>query len=288
MPGKEVEPTVLPLKQSQNAKLKEVEDKGYIHPLQSANVLFKFIDKIDYLKEALKYKAIMPRYYEEMLSYIQIKYEKIVFPMSCFCDIPLNKLVPHMQNYGDYGIGLNKQWGIGRGIQPIQYINPSSSLISDYKVAFSKSCETSGKDKTIVSDYSNYLLTNLLFMKPIEGPMLKDNEYIEMNFHDEREWRFVPDMNNINTELPLLIPQKHIDRYLNLNAYKTYSDAIKKCPDSWLKFQYNDVKYLIVKTDAERKDFIRFIKSKDIKARVIEKDILISKILVFDELKEDW
>lgn len=264
-------------------KIKTVP-KIHIPSIQSANVLFKFFTKIDYLKNAIKYKAIIPRYYEEMIDYIKLKnLEKIAFPMCCFCDIHLNKLVPHMNFYGPYGIGLNKSWGINHGIQPIQYINPSSSLMNDYRIVFSKSFETSNEERVDVSDYSNYLLTNLLFMKPLEGKMFRNGRYENRNFHDEKEWRYVPDVNKIKTDLPLIIPQKH----MNPKAYSAYSDGVMKCDDLWLKFEYSNVKYLIVKDSNTRLELIEFIQNQ-IELSNEERVVLISKILVFNELKGDW
>lgn len=273
--GKPVKPTVISIEPNAELEMKQ----GYVAPLQSANVLFKFIKKIDYLKDALRNKAIIPRYNEENISYINIKYKKIAFPMICFCDIQLNRLAPHMKNYGSCGIGLNKEWGISKGIQPIQYINSSSSLISDFRVVISKAFEAmdkaSDKDKKIIMDYANYLITNLLFMKPLV--------YQKINFHDEREWRFIPDVTNSKNGLPSLVPQK----YLNLKAYTSYSDGISKCKNLWLKFKYENIKYLIVKDNTDRIELIKFIES-EITAIETEKLILISKILVFNDLKEDW
>jgi hypothetical protein len=257
---------------------------GYKPSIQSANALFRFITNIDYLKDSIRYKAIIPRYNEEMIDYLELeKHKKIAFPMACFCDIHLNKLVPHMKFYGQYGIGLNKLWGISQGIQPIQYVNPKSTLVNDYKIVFEKSLNASEEDKKIISDHSNYLSTQLLFMKPLAGQMFRNGKYEYMNFHDEKEWRFIPYINNATTELPLLIPPNH----LNPKAYASYSEGIIKCQDLWLKFEYENIKYLIVEKENDRKELIEFIKNQ-LGMSKQEKDIMISKMLVFNELKEDW
>lgn len=268
---------------SKSTKTNESE-KGYIPSEQSANALFKFMTKLDYLKDVIKYKAIIPRYYEEMIDYLEIEdLKKIAFPMSCFCDIHLNKLVPHMSFYGAHGIGLNKGWGINQGIQPIHYINKYSGLISDYKFVFSRLFKFKEQNRKIIEDYSNYLLTNLLFMKPMEGYMFRNNNYVKRNFHDEREWRYIPSVNTVETELPQIIPKEQMIP----KAYSAYSDGILQCDDLWLKFEYDNIKYLVVKNINDRKELIRFI-YEDINANDEEKFILISKILVFNELKEDW
>lgn len=266
-------------------KKTEVEDAAHRHmsSIQSANVLFKFFDDITYLKDVIKHSAIFPRYCEEITDYMRIEnIESISFLMSCFCDIPLSKLSTHMEFYGKYGIGLDKEWGIEKGIQPIQYINSNSELIKSFKDVLLKSFEKDEKERQAVSEYNNYILTNLLFMKPLEGIMFRNGENVKRNFHDEREWRYVPDVNNCDTELPLIIEKEYdIDQ-----SRKMYSNGVMECEDLWLKFKYNNVKYLIVKNYKERNELIKFIKNNTAESEN-EKFILSSKILVFDELKED-
>lgn len=241
------------------------------------------MNKLDYLKEILLKKAILPRYYEENIDYLNIPYDKIAFPMSCFCDIHLNRLNYHVQKYGSYGIGLNKKWGIQQGIQPIHYINADSGLSKDYKEAFKRALENDFKDKDAVKYFKNYILHHLLYMKPLDGEMpIGKNETEERNFHDEKEWRFIPDFNKVETELPpIVIPPK-----INYSSLNNYSDGISLKPELWLHFKLDNIKYIILKSEQDRRELIRFIIEKDI-CSVEEKYILVSKILVLDELGED-
>lgn len=262
------------------------EKQMFFRSEQSANVLFNFMSQLDYLKNKLKDKALIPRYYEERIDYLEIEgMRSIAFPMVCFCDIHLNRLVPHMKNYGRYGIGLNKTWGIQNGIQPIHYINTASVLRSDFSLVFHKALNLTSEELASTSTYNNYLLTNLLFMKPLNGKMMRDGVYLEKNFHDEREWRFVPNLNIAATELPFVIPQEQ----LNPKAYYSYSEGIATRSEFWINFEYKDIKYLVVEDENDREDIINFIISEpQIDASIIERQILVSKILVFNELKEDW
>lgn len=264
-----------------NPSVKEVE---YIPFQQSANVLFNFMRKLDYLKLIISNKSIIPRYNEESIEYLRIEnLNKITFPMTCFCDINLQKLIPHVEFYGYYGIGLDKKWGLNIGIQPIKYVNPNSHIVSDYAYIFSKSLKTISQYEDIVDEYNNYLLLDLLFMKPISGMMYRDNKYVNRNFHDEREWRYIPNMRS-QYELPLLIPQNR----LNPKAYSLYSKGIAKIEELWLKFEYENIKYLIVKDDSDQKELIRFILKGIPEINSDDKALLISKIIVFEDIKEDW
>ncbi|MGR6020507.1 abortive infection system antitoxin AbiGi family protein [Bacillus paranthracis] len=229
---------------------------------------------------------MLPRYYEEKIGYLEIEeLEKIAFPMSCFCDIHLNKLVPHMVNYGSYGIGLSKEWGIRQGIQPIHYINKHSNLRKDFSIILSKAINDSPEKSDENNDYNNYLLHDLLYMKPLDGEMPTNNhrEIAIRNFHDEKEWRYIPNIEQVETELPLIISQEQ----MNPKSYFTYSQAIAQCPDLWLNFEFEHIKHIIVSKESERSELIEFVVQNNI-GETYEQYILFSKIIVFDELREDW
>lgn len=110
---------------------------------QSANTLFHFMKKVEYLEEILEKKAIVPRYCKEDLEYLNIEDGKNSFIeafvlQKCFCDIPFHKLTENFQLqatgdnylnlseseksrvqnkythpdfYGEYAIAFSKRWG---------------------------------------------------------------------------------------------------------------------------------------------------------------------------------
>ena len=263
---------------------KNIENEKYIPSKQSANVLFKFMKEIKYLKEIISKKAIIPRYYEESIDYLNIEsLNKIVFPMICFCDINLSKLDGHVYYYGKFGIGLNKTWGINSGIQPIHYINKNSSIKEDISYLFSKALNNIDDSDDNINEYRNYLLSHLLFMKPIIGSMRRGGKYDSKNFTDEKEWRFIP---NIKEEhgIDLIIPQKYLE---NDKAYNSYSDGITQIKELWLHFDVCDIEYLMVENEEYRKELIEFILSITT-IEELDKYILISKIVVYDIMNKDW
>lgn len=71
---------------------------------------------------------------------------------------------------------------------------------------------------------------------------------------------------------------------------RIYTNSIPQTRDGVLKFDVEDVRYLFVDTVQHRDRLIQFIRGKRRGKRLSsqEKDILISKIMVYDELKEDW
>lgn len=260
------------------------EENTLLQSQQNANSLLNCMKKIDYLKLILQNKAFIPRYYEESLKYLKLKtINSIAFPMTCFCDINLTKLIHHMEFYGLYSIGMNKNWGEKKGIQPIHYINNQSPLGNDFhkifELAFHQRDEKNSKE---YKNYRDYIMTNLIYMKPIYGEMLRYDKYENKNFHDEKEWRFIPDFNEVDTQLPLFVPQEQ----LIPSVYNLYSESLKLVEKLFLRFEYNDIKYLIVPNEEDRNHLIKFLTS-NIEANDETKYKLVSKIIIFNDLRED-
>lgn len=163
--------------------------ESYTPPVQSADTLFHFVKKLDYLLPAIEKEALVPRYCVENIEYLNIPFKEIAYPMLCFCDINLHKINEHIQFYGGYGIAFSKHWGIQKGIQPIQYINPLSHLNNDFTEAFQSAIKREDTDPI-----QDFLLSQMYYLKPIEGEMQRDGGLVHKNFTDECEWRFVPDL----------------------------------------------------------------------------------------------
>ena len=53
----------------------------------------------------------------------------------CFCDIKPEENQYHKSCYGNFSIGLNKTWGIKKGIEPVQYIHENSFFTNPKSVS---------------------------------------------------------------------------------------------------------------------------------------------------------
>lgn len=173
-------------------------------------------------------------------------------PMVSFCDLKLSELKSHMGNYGDYGIGLTKEWACKNGLNPVFYLSKNSWVVDDY-VATVKAVYNNFS-ATYTEQYDGQLneleeavnnsLSMYRFMKNYEGRLIRQNGdlYENYRFADEREWRYVP---------------KDIDiwlKYVPLDELK-----VEKWKERWnnkiqkmvLKFHPDDIRYIIVKDDEE-------------------------------------
>lgn len=275
----------------------------------TANALFNFMQDYSFLEKILLNMSIFPRYYPEDISYLKLKYKskdltEWYIPMTCFCDIPLHQISYHAEGnpsspedrgYGKFSIAFHKSFGIKKGIQPIHYLNQESinavELTNTMNLLLSEDFEGVSEASKVNDIITNFIFEYIRIIKPYYGQMKrkgKDNQIqiIKKNFQDEHEWRYIPKLES--NELPLmLIEEKDI---LAEEVNKFYTDSIPLTTKGVLSFNVDDIRYIFVDTNQNRNKLIKFIREKRKGRRLTrqEKDILISKIMVYDELKEDW
>ncbi|MBN1471996.1 MAG: hypothetical protein JW925_09460 [Syntrophaceae bacterium] len=97
----------------------------------STSTLFDFTAKAEHLISILE-NEFRPRFCLEHrrelnpLESFLLNDEAI--PMVCFCDLPLSTIAPHLEFFGNYGLGLTKEWGIQNGLNPVMYMSNVSYL----------------------------------------------------------------------------------------------------------------------------------------------------------------
>ncbi len=270
-----------------NDKFKELEVTSYsnfekhIPSTINPDTLFKFLSKIDYLKEILINKKISPRYFSEDLSYLRVKSLKnAIYPMICFCDINLHRLKEHVDFYGPYGIAFTKTWGMKHKIQPVQYMNPDSFVCKYFRNAFKKMLEYKTQNIKFNESLADYIYLQLMYMKPYSGKMRNNHDrLVKKCFTDECEWRYVPDVSNHGYKQFILNDDS--SSYSN-----NLSNSLKKYDDIALKFDYSDIKYIIISNKDDLIGFIDLIKQISISEK--EKMLLVSKIIIWEDQKGDF
>lgn len=253
-----------------------------LHWQNSASVLCNYMKKLEYLTLVLQNQAIIPRYVIEPLGYLKIEgLNSIAFPMTCFCDIPFSKVGSHMALYGRYGIALDKQQIIEKfKVQPIHYMNPQSPLINDFKEAFVSYYKSEKRVHEEDMVLLNYVLSTLLYMKPISGIEKINGEMKTYIFKDECEWRYIPTI-NFPEGIPLLIKEDQITE----KGKNTYSKVLEKHPETWIKFSWEDVKYIIVPDEPALKKIVEVIKELPLDDTM--KYLLTAKIEISNRFSED-
>ena len=295
--------------------------------VQSANTLFHFMKEGKYLKDALERRALIPRYCVEDIEYLNIQVGGMSFPriavlQKCFCDIPFHKLldafkldivdgenVPlkdedrrklitgntHPDFYGKYAIAFSKRWGERNNLHPIQYVNAHST----YTTEFSKLFPSLWEAEELPESYANDILNRLAYMKPLRGTMGRvldgasgERLTIKMwkNFHDEREWRYVPSVRvTDDVEIRQIIANPSILQMMFIEDRINESLSTDRYKSIWLCYNYDDIRYILVPNLQARIDTIQTILDipDDQFVNSEQKYILISKIVVLDELRKD-
>ena len=61
----------------------------------------------------------------------------VAIPVVCFCDIPLSRISDHIGFYGNFGIGLTKEWAMSNGLNPLLYVSSTSSFTTPFSEVMS-------------------------------------------------------------------------------------------------------------------------------------------------------
>jgi Protein of unknown function (DUF2743). len=133
---------------------------------------------------------------KEDISFMMPNYKKaeVGIPMVCFTDIPIELTKEHRRQYGEYGIGLKKEWGINKGLNPICYIIKDSEMYNAYNYLQWIIQQNAFKLDNGKKDGENTLITMNAVMD-FAGHLKEYSDDPELNskpFYDEREWRYLP------------------------------------------------------------------------------------------------
>lgn len=246
----------------------------------SANTLFHFSD-FKKVKNILQTGGFWPQYSLEYFNNVLPKtsnYSKAYIPMVCFCDLKLTQLSDtsissHTKDFGAYGIGFKKTWGIRKGVSPVSYVHSKSITSQTIDVIVS---EINVHPASEVNNIAPKLGEIVKFLEPYKGNHQKGKrKRKQINYYDEREWRYIPKGGKFKAFPYMNTTYKDINK-LNIELRK------KK-----LYFQPNDIKYLIIANENEKPKLARVINNLP-KISKTNKIALISKIVSLKEIHEDF
>ena len=264
--------------------IKDIIEDSKIPPRMwntNSDSLCNYMRNMDFLKSKLEKRALIPRYVVEPIRYLGVSdLWRVAFPMICFCDIPFSKIRIHIDRYGGYGLAFDKTKLLEKyGLQPIHYISEKSSLKSDFNDAFQCSMDNDIDEK--LEPLADYLLSTLAFMKPVYETRLEEGEEKRYIFQNECEWRYVPGSDLMPDDMDYILKNEDATKII----CDLYSDSLEKHKEAWLKFEWDDVKYIIVPNEKRSMEIISFIRN--MKIDECCKDVLISEIEVSERFLGD-
>ncbi|WP_049537371.1 abortive infection system antitoxin AbiGi family protein [Vibrio harveyi] len=230
--------------------------------------LFHFTNSLDVLKLILK-NGIYPRYCLEDIEWFGLANDKhIAFPMSCFCDIPLSRISEHTDFYGNFGLGLTKEWGEKNGLNPVIYSPDGGVAQGVMKYLFYKASPTNENDQSVYNH--GYKLWSLI--KPLKGRMVIAGNLVEKDFYQESEWRYVPPVRDLITASTFEEDKEHEN---------------EKLIDYKLQISPNDIRYIFVQSDSDIPSLVDFINSEMAAFPLNDLKILQSRIVSLEMLALD-
>lgn len=236
--------------------------------------LFHFTKSLDVLKSILK-NGFWPRYCLEDVEWQgHEENEFVAFPMVCFCDIPISRISEHVMFYGQFGVGLTKEWGAKNNLNPVIYFSGNNPLHGAL-LSLTGAVYDLGKDekKQGLIDI-RYILAH---SKPTTGRMIISGEPVVKDFYQESEWRYVPQNNEIEDHLTQeAITKEGLDQYNSMTH--------EKC---MLKFLPSDVKYIFVPTDADIPAIMNFLQSELDHYPNAELKLLMSRVTSLESVALD-
>lgn len=241
---------------------------------KSSNSLLHFTKNLDVIIAILNDK-FYGSYCMERFNYDDKEYILVV-PKICFCDIP-EETITRYTHYGKYCIGLSKEWGKKKRINPVLYIENHSGIAESFIDAYQgtnigidlvnlsflelrryldfiktqEKLEQGQKDEIYDQMYDTFNKLERLsrvvtfgqympyYVKPYESDLIRKNETtITYRFYDEREWCYVPKELQTSNEL-----------YKTANEYEVWRKANSDKPlleKVSLDFAFEDITHLIV------------------------------------------
>ncbi|MBI1911987.1 MAG: hypothetical protein HYS21_08285 [Deltaproteobacteria bacterium] len=253
-------------------------------PNISSETLFHFTQSCDNLKGILK-NEFYPKYSLEALEFKGKNRAEFAYPMVCFCDIPLSQVKEHLKTYGNYGIGMSREWVLSKGLNPVMYLRKDSELSNWLCCVMENSTPLSAAEDSNARGIKGGILYLLRHIKPFEGISNRIGKNTLVKFYNEKEWRYVPFQNYENGK-EILITSLKKDEYENVELLRKKHTELEKLK---LGFAPTDIKYIIVHKENEILDMVNYlenIKLPKYDTKTIK--ILTSRIITSEQIKKDF
>ncbi len=253
--------------------------------LKRTNILYHSIREYKNLLNIIGDKGFKASFADEVLDGYKAK-----ILMVSFSNVALLESRSQI-NYGDFSLGLTKEWAKEKKLEPVIYTYDKSEIGTTFLDVISiagrnqeflnhiKQNEISKSMKEAFSLILDNTLNMLMYVKPTK---VFDNDGEEFIAYNDREWRFVHKHGQINP----LIFEKNILTNEYLEPYKGKELKNKPFTKSIvLPFELDDLKYVVVKIKEQKKEVIESLSNsfnrEDVMQKMVEGDL---EILVRDTM----
>ena len=225
--------------------------------------LYHYTNRLETIQRILE-NGFWPRFCAEDISWIVNEPRYLMVPLVSFCDITIQLSAEHQAAYGNYAIGMSKEWGKRNGISPLFYVHgdgPLALYLQKYQRALTRT--------PLRPDDFGDVWPLLPYIKPVTGyfpaGQHTERDYTGIkDFDEEMEWRYVP-------------PNWKQSIY-SINLYDGPARAnasmqSEKTKESMHQFQPADIEVVVVNKEQERSILMH------------NNPELSGKTLIWDEIK---
>jgi hypothetical protein len=238
--------------------------------LKQTNILFHSILEYENLLKIIDNKGFKASYADEKIEELNVK-----LLMISFSNVALFESRTQI-NYGDFALGLTREWGQESGLEPVIYTYANSVIgksfmetmtLAGRKVVRMELLEKNEVNSSITSDFSSVLdnsINMLMYLKSIKVKDKKGNEFIAYN---DREWRFVHKHGNVNPMIfeTNFLTEKPNPIYEKAKSYdKPYTNEVV------LPFELSDLKYIVAQKKEQKKEIFDKLCASFGKEKVLE------------------
>ena len=234
--------------------------------------LFHFTRTPEVLESILE-NGFFPRYCLEDISWLPLDDDHMAFPMVCFCDIPIGRISEHTSFYGEYGLGLTKQWGLKNNLSPIAYTHSTGGISELLRYLINTDNDKLLPDEDLRDEIFERIYKQHSLMKPISGKMLIGGKAIEKDFYQESEWRYTPEGSNV-------IFQDDFDKDKHTRNAEMQASKLEISPA--------DIKYVFVKSETDIPRLYDFIHKAMGRFPHAEVKALVTRIISLETIAGDF
>lgn len=214
--------------------------------------------KIESLKAILKDMAFKPSYCLEPINYLGEK-QCLAFPMVCFADLMDIEIAEHMNTFhSNCYLQMKKDWARKNGLSNVVYYEEKTNSAFALREIVYEGANNLLKNEEILNNFTIGTSILMALVKPYKGHYwdknIQDWSPIEVQFYNEREWRYVP------------IVKKREHFYLGEEEYKNETfrnacwESLNNDPKNLLHFTLNDIEAIGVENKDEEIEILAILK----------------------------
>lgn len=232
------------------------------HQNLSSTTLFNFTDTFEHLVSNLKNGFYCGEIYEKLPVKNTVLGYRV--PMVCFCDIPLGQIKEHLGWYGNFAIGIKRDYARTHGINPVWYLHNDNLIL---KKLYNSKDHIELRESPI-----------LPYIKQFMGFQKISNGTEKMKkFYDEREWRYLPQEDKYRAQLILKGTHKNNEALVESTKNATF-----------MPLKLDTIEYIIVNNEENKILLYDVLKDLSDNDDSVSYEKLISSILTRNQIRKDF